>query len=128
MKVALCLRVATEGQITANRRAELERVAEAHDWLLAQAYEDNGVSGAKGREHRKQFDSLLRAATWWEFDMVAAWSAGRLGRSPRDLIDFLNELRGAGGARARSTSRRGYSPSLPGETPASVPTSLIICA
>jgi DNA invertase Pin-like site-specific DNA recombinase len=28
--------------------------------------------------------------------MVAAWSVDRLGRSLRDLIDFLNELRGAG--------------------------------
>ena len=29
-------------------------------------------------------------STWW-----AAWSVDRLGRSLRDLIDFLNELRGA---------------------------------
>jgi DNA invertase Pin-like site-specific DNA recombinase len=31
-----------------------------------------------------------------EFDLVAAWSVDRLGRSLRDLIGFLQELHGAG--------------------------------
>jgi DNA invertase Pin-like site-specific DNA recombinase len=96
VKVALYTRVSTDGQTADNQRIELERVAAARGWQIVQLYDDNGMSGAKGRQERKQFDSLLKAATRREFDMVAAWSVDRLGRSLRDLIDFLNELRGAG--------------------------------
>jgi DNA invertase Pin-like site-specific DNA recombinase len=96
MRVAFYVRVSTDGQTTDNQRAELQRVAGARGWDIVATFDDNGVSGAKGREHRKQFDALLRAATRREFDMVAAWSVDRLGRSLRDLVDFLNELRAAG--------------------------------
>jgi DNA invertase Pin-like site-specific DNA recombinase len=59
-------------------------------------YDDNGVSGAKGREFRKQYDALLKAAVRREFDMVAAWSVDRLGRSLKELLAFLEELQAAG--------------------------------
>ena len=48
------------------------------------------------REYRMAFDALLKGATRREFDMVAAWSVDRLGRSLGDLVSFLNELRSAG--------------------------------
>jgi len=96
MKVAMYLRVSTDGQTTDNQRLELKRVAAARGWQVVHVYDDNGVSGAKGREYRKAFDALLKAATRREFDMVAAWSVDRLGRSLGDLVSFLNELRGAG--------------------------------
>ena len=96
MKVAMYVRVSTDGQTTDNQRAELERVAAARGWQIVKVYDDNGVSGAKGREHRKAFDELLKAATRREFDMVAAWSVDRLGRSLVDLVAFLGELRAAG--------------------------------
>jgi DNA invertase Pin-like site-specific DNA recombinase len=53
---------------------------------------DHGISGAKGREQRPSFDAMLKAATRREFDLVAAWSVDRLGRSLQDLIGFLGEL------------------------------------
>jgi DNA invertase Pin-like site-specific DNA recombinase len=55
-------------------------------------YIDHGVSGAKGRQARPQFDALLNGIARREFDMIAAWSVDRLGRSLQDLLSFLLEL------------------------------------
>lgn len=95
-KVALYLRVSTDGQTTDNQRIELEGVARQRGWDIVAQYDDNGVSGAKGRQHRKQFDAMIKAATRGEFDMIAAWSVDRLGRSLQDLVQFLNELQSVG--------------------------------
>lgn len=53
---------------------------------------DQGISGAKGRDKRPQFDALLRGVARREFDLVAAWSVDRLGRSLQDLVGFLGDL------------------------------------
>lgn len=55
-------------------------------------YIDHGVSGAKGRDKRPQFDALLNGVARREFEMIAAWSVDRLGRSLQDLVAFLLEL------------------------------------
>jgi DNA invertase Pin-like site-specific DNA recombinase len=57
---------------------------------------DNGISGAKGRKDRPQFDALLKAVNRKEFDMVAAWSVDRLGRSMTDLLGFLEDIQSKG--------------------------------
>jgi DNA invertase Pin-like site-specific DNA recombinase len=95
-RVAIYLRVSTAGQSTENQRLELERVAEQRGWQVIDIYEDAGISGAKGRDRRPAFDRLLRDATAGAFDIVAAWSVDRLGRSLQDLIGFLGELHAAG--------------------------------
>jgi DNA invertase Pin-like site-specific DNA recombinase len=59
---------------------------------IVKVYKDHGISGAKGRDKRPQFDALCRAAARREFDMVMAWSVDRLGRSLQDLVAFLSEL------------------------------------
>lgn len=95
-RVAIYLRVSTAGQTTENQRLELERVASQRGWQVIDIYEDAGISGAKGRDRRPAFDRLLRDATAGAFDIVAAWSVDRLGRSLQDLIGFLGELHAAG--------------------------------
>lgn len=50
------------------------------------------ISGAKGRKDRPQFNALLNAVARREFDVVAAWSVDRLGRSFQDLVGFLRDL------------------------------------
>jgi DNA invertase Pin-like site-specific DNA recombinase len=59
-------------------------------------YEDAGISGAKGRDKRPGFDRMLKDATIGKFDILAAWSVDRLGRSLQDLIGFLSELHSTG--------------------------------
>jgi DNA invertase Pin-like site-specific DNA recombinase len=95
-RVALYLRVSTDGQTTEHQRRALEEVAAAAGWTVVDVYEDAGVSGAKGRAKRPAFDRLLKDATRRRFDMVAAWSVDRLGRSLQDLLGFLSELHAAG--------------------------------
>ena len=96
MRIALYTRVSTDGQTTDNQLLELTRWAERAGHEIVAIYDDNGISGAKGREYRKNFDAMLKAAVRREFDMVAAWSVDRLGRSLKDLLSFLEELNSAG--------------------------------
>ena len=96
MKVAIYARVSTSDQTTENQVRELTEWADRAGHQVVTVYDDNGVSGAKGREYRKEFDKLLRGAVRREFDLVAAWSVDRLGRSLQDLVSFLQDLHGAG--------------------------------
>ena len=91
-RVALYVRVSTGEQTTDNQRLELERVARRSGWQVVEVYEDAGISGANGREKRPAFDQMLKAAARREFDLVAAWSVDRLGRSLQHLVAFLGEL------------------------------------
>ncbi len=59
-------------------------------------FEDEGISGAKGRDVRPGFDALMKAVARREIDMVAAWSVDRLGRSLMDLLAFLRDLHAKG--------------------------------
>jgi DNA invertase Pin-like site-specific DNA recombinase len=90
--VALYARVSTDAQTTENQLLQLRAVAERHGWNIVAEFVDHGVSGAKGRQERQQFDALLRGVARREFDMIAAWSVDRLGRSLQDLLSFLLEL------------------------------------
>lgn len=96
MRVAIYLRVSTSDQTTDNQRNDLERVAQQRGWTVVQVYEDHGISGAKGRDKRPAFDQMLKDATAGRFDMIAAWSVDRLGRSLQDLVAFLSELHATG--------------------------------
>ena len=96
-RVGIYLRVSTNnGQTTDNQRRELEAVARQSGWNVIEVFEDNGVSGAKGRDKRPAFDRLLKAVTTRKIDMVAAWSIDRLGRSMQHLVGFLSELEAVG--------------------------------
>jgi DNA invertase Pin-like site-specific DNA recombinase len=91
-RAVLYLRVSTIDQTTANQERELRAVAERMGCDIVKVYKDHGISGAKGRDKRPQFDALCKAAARREFDMVMAWSVDRLGRSLQDLVGFLSEL------------------------------------
>ena len=95
-RVAIYLRVSTGGQTTANQRRELRAVAKRHGWSVVEVFEDAGISGAKDRDQRPGLDALLKAVARREFDMVAAWSVDRLGRSLKNLVEVLGELHAKG--------------------------------
>src|ERR1700675_2762295 len=95
-RVAIYLRVSTSKQDTENQRRELEAVAERSGWHVVKVYEDAGISGAKGRDKRPGLDAMMKAVNTKEFDMVAAWSVDRLGRSLTDLLGILQELQEKG--------------------------------
>ena len=89
---ALYLRVSTDGQSVDNQRLALQEAAARHRWCVVAEFVDHGISGAKGRDQRPGFDRLLKSIARREFDVVAAWSVDRLGRSLQDLIAFLGEM------------------------------------
>jgi DNA invertase Pin-like site-specific DNA recombinase len=93
-RVAIYVRVSTDGQTVENQRRELEAAAKRHGWEVAGVFSDPGVSGAK--EKRPAFDRLLPGVGRKDFDVVAAWSVDRLGRSLQHLLSFLGELKAKG--------------------------------
>jgi len=91
-RIAIYLRVSTSKQDTDNQRRELEMVAARSGWQVVHVYKDEGISGAKGRDKRPGLDAMMKAVNAREFDMVAAWSVDRLGRSLTDLLSILQGL------------------------------------
>lgn len=89
MRVAFYVRVSSDEQMVENQLRDLRAVAESKNWTITKIYADQGLSGAKGREGRPGLDQLMTDVQAGHFDMVAAWSVDRLGRSMRDLINFL---------------------------------------
>ena len=85
-RVAIYARVSTDSQTTDNQLIELRAVAEKMGWIVVEEFIDQAISGAKGRDQRPAFDKLLKGATRREFDIVAAWSVDRLGRSLQHLV------------------------------------------
>ena len=93
-RVAIYTRVSTDGQSVENQRRELLAVAERRGWEVVLEYSDHGISGAKDRDKRPAFDRMLKGATRREFDMIAAWSVDRLGRSLQHLVAYVWTWRG----------------------------------
>ena len=95
-RAALYLRVSTKEQTTDNQRLELERVAQAKGWQMSAIYEDEGISGAKGRDKRPSYDQMLKDAVRARFDVLMAWDVSRLGRSLTHLVQCLDDLHSNG--------------------------------
>ena len=95
-RAAIYARVSTDQQTTDNQTEQLREIARSKGWEVVAEYVDHGVSGAKGRDKRPQFDALHRGAVRSEFDVILSWSVDRLGRSLQDLVGFLGELQGNG--------------------------------
>ena len=95
--VGLYMRVSTDkDQTIENQRRELMAACERRGWRVVAEFCDEGISGAKGRDKRQAFDRLHKAIVRHQFDVVAAWSVDRLGRSLQDLVGFLGEVHAAG--------------------------------
>jgi DNA invertase Pin-like site-specific DNA recombinase len=94
-RAALYVRISTadRGQSIENQLQPLQEVAGRLGWSVVAIFKDEGISGTKGRDRRPGLDDLLKGAAHQEFDLVAAWSVCRLGRSLPDMIGLLGELR-----------------------------------
>jgi DNA invertase Pin-like site-specific DNA recombinase len=95
-RAAFYLRVSTGGQTVENQRQELAQAAKQRGWEVTELYSDNGFSGAKGRVRRPAFDRMCKDAIAGKFDIIAAWSVDRLGRSVLHLAQFVEDMRAAG--------------------------------
>ena len=94
--VAIYARVSTQSQNTENQERELRAVADRAGWTVVGIYTDFAISASKSRKDRPAFDRLLKDAARRKFDIVAASSVDRLGRSLTDLLGFLADIHAAG--------------------------------
>src|SRR6476661_2991633 len=97
-RAALYVRVSTadRGQTVENQLLPLQEAATRLGWTIVAVHRDEGISGARGRDRRPGLDALLRGVTRGEYDIVAAWSVCRLGRSLPELLSLLGERQARG--------------------------------
>lgn len=95
-RAVLYLRKSKDEQNSAHQRETLEKVAARAGWTIIHTFEDEGISGSRGREHRPDFDNMLRSATRREFDVLMVWAVDRISRSVADLVTTLNDLHASG--------------------------------
>ena len=90
-KVVIYARVSTNDQTTENQILKLKTIVEKNAWELTEIYIDEGISGAKGRDKRPEFNRLCKDMVRRKFDRILVWDVSRLGRSLQHLVEFLNE-------------------------------------
>jgi DNA invertase Pin-like site-specific DNA recombinase len=97
-RAALYVRVSTSdrGQTVENQLLPLQEAAGRLGWTIVAVHRDEGISGARGRDRRPGLDALLKGVTRGEYEIIAAWSVCRLGRSLPDLLSILGELQARG--------------------------------
>jgi DNA invertase Pin-like site-specific DNA recombinase len=97
-RVAIYCRVSTadKNQTVENQLRDLLAVAGRQDWEIVATFTDEGISGSKGRDKRPAFDNLLKGVARKDFDLIAAFSVCRIGRSLPDLINFLGDIQAKG--------------------------------
>jgi DNA invertase Pin-like site-specific DNA recombinase len=91
MRVAIYSRVSTAHQDDEAQYQDLVALCQRSNWDLVRTYREV-VSGTKGVDNRPELKLLLREAKQRHFDKVVVWSADRLARSMRHLVNVLSEL------------------------------------
>ena len=95
-KVVIYSRVSTKDQNCENQIQLLKKIVDQNNWELVDTYVDQGISGSKGRESRKEFDRLNKDMIRRKFNRILVWDISRLGRSLQHLVEFLNEVNSIG--------------------------------
>ena len=92
MKVICYARVSASHQNPENQLNELRTAAERFGWTIVNEYVDHGISDAKGRDKRAQYDAMLKSAMKKEADLVMFWSIDRASRNLSHLVEMMNDL------------------------------------
>ncbi len=88
--------MSTDRQTVENQSKALEAIAAHRGWQIVATYGDKGISGAKGRKDRPEFDRMLSDAGRGKFDIVLAFALDRIGRSSPTYCRPSSTLRSAG--------------------------------
>ena len=92
-KVAIYTRVSTLDQTINNQLLELRDHCFRMEWEVVKEYADEGLSGTLSREKRPALNALIRDAYRKRFDSVVCWDISRIGRSMKELILFLSDMK-----------------------------------
>ena len=92
-KVALYCRVSTLDQTIDNQLIELRDHCSKMEWEIVKEYADEGLSGTLSRDKRPALNSLIKDAYRKRFDSVVCWDISRIGRSMKELVLFLSDMK-----------------------------------
>ena len=95
-KVAIYTRVSTLDQTIDNQLLELRDHCSKMRWEIVKEYADEGLSGTLSRDKRPALNSLIKDAYRKRFDSVVCWDISRIGRSMKELILFLSDMKDRG--------------------------------
>ena len=95
-KVGIYTRVSTLDQTIDNQLIELRDHCSKMGWEVVKEYADEGLSGTLSREKRPALNSLIKDAYRKRFDSVVCWDISRIGRSMKELILFLSDMKDRG--------------------------------
>ena len=92
-KVALYCRVSTLDQTIDNQLLELRDHCSRMGWEIVKEYADEGLSGTLSRDKRPAFNEMIKDAYRKRFDLVVCWDISRIGRSMKELVMFLSDMK-----------------------------------
>jgi len=95
-KVALYCRVSTLDQTIDNQLLELRDHCSRMGWEIVKEYADEGLSGTLSRDKRPAFNEMIKDAYRKRFDLVVCWDISRIGRSMKELVMFLSDMKDKG--------------------------------
>ena len=95
-KVAIYTRVSTLDQTVDNQLIELRDHCSRMEWEVVKEYSDEGLSGTLSREKRPALNALIKDAYRKRFDSVVCWDISRIGRSMKELVLFLSDMKDKG--------------------------------
>ena len=92
-KVAIYTRVSTLDQTIDNQLLELRDHCSKMGWEVVKEYADEGLSGTLSRDKRPSLNALIKDAYRKRFDSVVCWDISRIGRSMKELVLFLSDMK-----------------------------------
>ena len=92
-KVACYYRCSTSDQKVSNQMIELRDYCSKMGWEITKEYVDEGLSGTLSGAKRPAFNEMTKDAYRKKFDAVVCWDISRLGRSMKNLIMFLADMK-----------------------------------
>ena len=92
-KVSIYCRVSTLDQTVDNQLIELRDHCSKMGWEITKEYSDEGLSGTLSRDKRPALNSLIKDAYRKRFDAVVCWDISRIGRSMKELVLFLSDMK-----------------------------------
>ena len=95
-KVVIYARVSTLDQTVDNQLIELRDHCSRMGWEIVKEYTDEGLSGTLSREKRPALNAMIKDGYRKKFDTVVCWDISRIGRSMKELVLFLSDMKDRG--------------------------------
>ena len=92
-KACVYARCSTSDQQVSNQLIEVRDHCSKMGWEIVKEYIDEGLSGTLSRDKRPAFNEMIKDGYRKKFDSVVCLDISRLGRSMKNLIMFLSDMK-----------------------------------